>query len=161
MKFHILGATCALALMGVAACEQDTDTVTTPAANEDMAANDMADDDMVEDGAMTGDVSEDGMSEDSMSGMDDGDDMMGGPADGMATENDMMTDESVQRENAQQAFTAIDQDGDGMIGREEWSEWQNRGNDTAIRFDDHDLDSHGNFSFEEYYDAVTGTGAAN
>ncbi|WP_018148560.1 EF-hand domain-containing protein [Henriciella marina] len=151
MKFRILGATCALALMGAAACEQEPETVNTPAANEDMATDGMADNDMAENGAMTGDVSEDGMS----------DDMMGEPADSMTTENDMMTDESVQRENAQQAFTAIDQDGDSMIGREEWSEWQNRGNDTAIRFDDHDLDSDGNFSFEEYYDAVTGTGAAN
>ncbi|RIJ24471.1 hypothetical protein D1224_09620 [Henriciella barbarensis] len=63
-------------------------------------------------------------------------------------------DNQVRLENTLFVFTAIDGNNDGWVSKQEWANWQGRGMNRAIRFDDHDLDSDGDMEFSEYLHAV-------
>lgn len=55
----------------------------------------------------------------------------------------------------QQAFNAIDTDGDGMVSRREWADWQADDASYAARFDEFDRDGDRTLSLEEYRESAS------
>ncbi|GGE30262.1 hypothetical protein GCM10011367_00730 [Marinicauda pacifica] len=55
----------------------------------------------------------------------------------------------------QQAFQAIDTDGNGSISQQEWGNWQADDGFYAERFDEFDTDDDDGVDWDEYHGAVT------
>lgn len=69
--------------------------------------------------------------------------------------HETMSWEAMFDSKLEQAFSAIDADGNGTISRQEWGEWQADEGFYAERFDDFDTDDDEAVDFEEYHTAAT------